>query len=72
MTATAAADVAPGELRHSFQGDIVTPGDPSYDHHRRVWNGSTDRFPALIARCRGVSDVIAAAEAQGANGGERS
>ena len=49
------------ELRASFRGDLVFPGDPSYDAHRRVWNGSIDRFPALIARCRGVADVISAA-----------
>jgi FAD/FMN-containing dehydrogenase len=59
MSATAAADAALGEL-HGFRGEIVMPGDPSYDRHRRVWNGSIDRFPALIARCRGVADVIAA------------
>jgi FAD/FMN-containing dehydrogenase len=59
-TAAAAADAALGELHGSFGGEIVMPGDPSYDEGRRVWNGSIDRFPALIARCRGVADVIAA------------
>jgi hypothetical protein len=59
VTATAVADAALGELR-GFRGEIVTPADPSYDCHRRVWNGSIDRFPALIACCRGVADVIAA------------
>src|SRR5205085_1344587 len=44
----------------SFTGELVSPGDPSYDEHRRVWNGSIDRFPALIARCGGVADVVAA------------
>jgi FAD binding domain/Berberine and berberine like len=48
------------ELRASFRGDLVVPGDPTYDEQRRVWNGSIDRFPALIARCRGVADVISA------------
>ena len=28
--------------------------------HRKIWNGSFDKHPALIARCAGVSDVIAA------------
>ena len=42
------------------RGELIRPGDPSYDEHRKVWNGSIDRFPALIARCAGVADVISA------------
>ncbi len=42
----------------SFRGRLVRPGDPSYDEDRRVWNGSVDRSPALIAYCAGVADVI--------------
>jgi FAD/FMN-containing dehydrogenase len=49
-----------GELSASFKGQLLRPGDPGYDEHRRIWNGSIDRFPALIARCGGVADVIAA------------
>ena len=48
------------ELTTAFGGEIVHPSDPSYQEHRRVWNGSIDRHPALIARCAGVADVIAA------------
>jgi FAD/FMN-containing dehydrogenase len=48
------------ELREAFGGQIVSPADPAYDEQRRVWNGSIDRNPALIARCAGVADVIAA------------
>jgi FAD/FMN-containing dehydrogenase len=33
-----------------------------------VWNGSIDRFPALIARCAGVADVIAAVKFAKDNG----
>ena len=44
----------------SFRGDVVGPGDPSYDVDRMIWNGSFDRHPAVIIRCAGVSDVIAA------------
>lgn len=47
------------ELERSFRGHIVRPVDPSYDEHRRVWNGSVSRFPAVIARCAGVADVRA-------------
>ena len=44
-------------LRAAFGGQVVTPEDAGYAEHRKVWNGSIDRRPALIARCAGVSDV---------------
>src|SRR3954454_5675893 len=43
-----------------FRGYVVRPGDPDYDVHRKIWNGSFDKHPAMIIRCAGVSDVIAA------------
>lgn len=48
------------ELRAAFKGELVEPGDPTYDEHRKIWNGSIDRRPALIARCAGADDVISA------------
>ena len=45
------------ELEASFGGELVRPGDGGYDEHRKVWNGSIDRRPGLIARCTGVADV---------------
>ena len=50
------------ELEASFRGDLVRPETASYEEHRRLWNGSIDRRPALIARCTGVADVIAAVQ----------
>ena len=47
-------------LETSFRGEIVRPDDAGYNEHRKVWNGSIDRRPALIARCTGVADVRAA------------
>ena len=41
-------------------GEIVRPGDPQYDNVRRVWNGTIDRHPAMIARCRSTEEVAAA------------
>jgi len=60
MTVTAATEATVDELRGSFGGELVEPGDPTYHEHRTVWNGSVDRSPALIARCRGVADVMTA------------
>ena len=48
------------ELKASFAGVTIMPGDPAYDEQRAVWNGSIDRRPALIARCAKDEDVIAA------------
>jgi len=48
------------ELDASFRGELVRPGDAGYHEHRKVWNGSIDRSPGLIARCTGVADVRAA------------
>jgi FAD/FMN-containing dehydrogenase len=53
-------DEAAQQLTAGFRGEIIRPDDPFYDHHRKVWNASIDRHPALIARCAGVADVIAA------------
>ncbi len=55
-------------LANSFRGQLVRPGDPTYDEHRKIWNGSIDRSPALIARCAGVADVMAAVRLARDNG----
>jgi FAD/FMN-containing dehydrogenase len=47
-------------LRGALRGDLVAPGDATYEAERLVWNGMIDRRPAAIARCLGVSDVVAA------------
>ncbi|MPZ92883.1 MAG: FAD-binding protein [Actinobacteria bacterium] len=56
------------ELAAALRGDVVGPGDAAYDEQRRIWNGSIDRRPALIARCAGVADVIAAVRFARAHG----
>ncbi|WP_109509284.1 FAD-binding oxidoreductase [Nocardioides speluncae] len=43
-----------------FRGDVIGPQHPGYDGARAVWNGSVDRRPRVIARCRGTADVAAA------------
>jgi FAD/FMN-containing dehydrogenase len=44
----------------SFGGELLREGDPGYDESRRVFNAAIDRRPAVIARCSGVADVMAA------------
>ena len=48
------------KLAADFRGTLVEPGHEEYDEARSVWNGLIDRHPALIARCAGPADVIAA------------
>src|ERR687894_2859187 len=55
-------------LRDGFRGELLSPQDSGYEDARKVWNGSIDRFPALIARCAGVVDVIAAVKFAKDNG----
>ena len=47
-------------LAASLRGTLLRSGDEGYDAARKVWNGMIDRRPALIARCAGPADVIAA------------
>ena len=58
LVAPALEAAAIGELRADFRGSLLLPGDPGYEERRRVWNGTIDRHPAVIARCAGVVDVI--------------
>ena len=48
------------ELAASFGGELLQSSDHGYDEARAVFNGMIDRHPAVIARCSGVADVIAA------------
>jgi len=47
-------------LAHKLRGDLLQAGDPGYEEARHVWNGMIDKRPALIARCTGTGDVVAA------------
>jgi FAD/FMN-containing dehydrogenase len=48
------------ELRQRIRGEVIAGDDEAYDVARRVWNGVIDRSPALVIRCTGNADVIAA------------
>jgi len=53
-------EVALDSLRPAFHGELLQPGDPGYSEARKIWNASIDKKPALIARCTGVADIVAA------------
>jgi hypothetical protein len=55
-------------LQDGFRGELLSPQDHGYENARKVWNGSVNRFPALVARCAGVADVIAAVKFAKDNG----
>ena len=43
-----------------FSGELLRSGDEGYEDARRIHNGMIDKHPGLIARCRGVADIVAA------------
>jgi FAD/FMN-containing dehydrogenase len=46
--------------RGTFRGPVLRAGDAGYDDARQIWNAMIDRRPALIVRCTGTADVVAA------------
>src|ERR1700681_216606 len=58
MSSVRSVDEAAGEFSGTFSGQLLRPADAGYDEARRVHNGLVDKRPALIARCRGVADVV--------------
>jgi len=48
------------ELAGRLRGELLQPGDASYDEARRVYNAMIDRRPAGIARCVDSADVAEA------------
>jgi FAD/FMN-containing dehydrogenase len=71
VQATSPAEV----LAETFGGELVNREHESFDALRAVYNGSISRRPAMIARCAGAADVIAAinyARAEGLAVGVRS
>jgi FAD/FMN-containing dehydrogenase len=55
-------------LRGSFEGELILPGDSGYDECRKVFNAIHDKQPAVIARCAGTPDVVAAVNFARQNG----
>lgn len=43
-----------------LHGELIQPGNTRYDEARKVYNAMIDKQPALIARCKDVTDVVKA------------
>ena len=44
-------------LRKALSGEVIVPGHPACGESRKVWNGLTNRHPAVIARCANAEGV---------------
>jgi FAD/FMN-containing dehydrogenase len=53
-------DATVAELAAELRGEVIRPGDASYDQARALWNGVHSLHPQLIVRCAGEADVVAA------------
>ncbi len=49
-------------FKANLHGELIVPGDATYDSARRVWNGMIVKYPALIAHCVDVADVVRAVQ----------
>jgi FAD/FMN-containing dehydrogenase len=53
-------DAAVQDFTSRLRGELIRPGDASYEQARKLYNGMIDKRPALIAYCVDIADVIAA------------
>jgi FAD/FMN-containing dehydrogenase len=53
-------DAAIATFKASLRGELIEPGDASYEEARKVYNRMIERRPRLIVRCADVADVMAA------------
>ena len=53
-------EAAVQEFATNLRGPVLLAGDGDYDEARKLFNGMIDHRPALIARCSGAADVVAA------------
>ena len=59
MEAAMSKESAVAEFKAKLRGELIGPGDESYEKARQVYNAMIDRRPRWIVRCADVADVIA-------------
>jgi len=55
-------------LKSQLRGDLIQPGDASYDEARKLYNAMIDKKPGAIARCVDAADVMACVNHARSNG----
>lgn len=45
-------------LKNNLHGKLVLATDPAYNESRKVYNGMIDKYPAAIAYCGDVTDIV--------------
>ena len=58
MVAASSLAETVANLAPTFTGELLGPTDAGYEAARKIHNGLIDKRPALIARCRGVADIV--------------
>ncbi len=53
-------DSSLSKFEDKLRGKLLYPEDEEYDNTRTIWNSMVDRYPAIISRCYGTVDVVAA------------
>ncbi|MCO5296597.1 MAG: FAD-binding oxidoreductase [Fimbriimonadaceae bacterium] len=49
-------------MKGEIAGEVIQPGDSTYDEARTIWNAMIDKRPAVIVRCSGTADVVQAVD----------
>ena len=47
-------------LKSQLKGEVILPGDATYDEARAIWNAMIDKRPGVIVRCTSTADVVTA------------
>ena len=50
------------DFQKNIRGQVILPSSAEFEAARKIWNGSFDRRPSLIAKCADVGDVVSAVQ----------